>query len=563
MDHNGPPHNFGSISMPKPVAKKATPVTAPTKPKVVPTPSNPHGLAVKYDRVTATVRDLTSPDGPIYAAEWKEILGWETEKEFQKRMAAERPGTKPEEYKYGDDFHCFNTRGEKVRCHNNVNNRPFDIGWCQDLVHTLLQGQWAGPFAIPGETINGETARISRYGRVLSAQHTGSACILADEFLQASRGEKNYDANHPKFPAWNGQENVFVETILVTGLSEDERVTRTIDYVKPRTAADMLFTMELFRNNTANERKEMTRMLAQAIDTLWSRTDTKGYRTHPEIVAFLERHKTLLKCVEHLFQLNSVKAADDGGRKISKLRLSAGMCSTICYLMGCSGPDTDGDVYRNENPPSERNLDWSYYDRACEFWRRLAGHDDFVIVRRALNLLVESAIDKEDNIGLGGRVGEKLALLQKAWIIFKDHPEEAGPPFSEADLEEDGGLYLHYNDLDDKGNKLPNGQIKLVDDADFLGIDCSTTISNWKKVRDTGPPDSGYQPTSDEIEKLAEEARARREAAADAGAATKKRVPEQPGALDKLAAQAAARTGSKPPSSGTKAPAPGPVARKK
>ena len=438
------------------------------------------------------------------------MLGWETEKEYQARMVAEKPDSKPEHWLFGDVFHCLDTDRQKVRCWNNANNRPFDMLWCEDLIHTILHGQWAGPLMVPGETINGETVRVSRHARVLSGQHQGTALVLADEWLQKSRAKSGNEAD-PKWPAWAGHEHPVIETIVITGLSEDERILRTIDYVKPRTTADMLYTMELFRQNTPTERKDMTRMLASAIDLLWARTDTKGYKTHPEVVGFLERHRRLLKCVEHIFIENSVKGAD-GGRKISKLRISAGHASALCYLMACGSEKTTeySDEYRNESPPSEKNLDWTYWDRAQDFWTCLAGARDFIPVRRALGQLVDSSPGNEDNQGLGGRTPEKLAILAKAWERYKDHPASGGPAFDDSDLGQDGCLCLSYSDLDDKGNALPDGQIKLLDVADFYGIDCPDTgsASKTKESRQSAPMPP--PPTPEEIERLTQEALRRR-----------------------------------------------------
>ncbi len=512
--------------MPK-AAKKAPPkqTAAPTTPVASPTPLVPLTTApVKYDKVSILEFSSTSPHGPLTVEDMKLMLDWETEKEWQARMVAEEGG-KPEHYLFGEigpirkdnkqhqPIHCLNSAKEKVVCWNNANNRPFDMGWCEALVHTILAGQWAGPLMVPGETVNGETVRVSKYGRVLSGQHQGTALILADETLALSRANPN-NAADPKYPAWNGHDHPVLETIVITGLSEDERVLRTIDYVKPRTTADMLYTMPVFRENTPVQRKEMTRMLSTGIDTLWTRTKTQGYRTHPEVVGFLERHKTLLKCVDHLFVENAARASADGGRKISKLRLSAGQCAALCYLMGSSNDNGDeqyGDRYRNESPPSEHGLDWKMWDRARKFWALLAGDRGFMPVRMALGRLVDSEMGSEDNQGLGGRVDEKLAIIALAWEHWVK--EELDPPFTDEDLVgPDGVLCLHYTPLDDKGNKLPEGQVKLIEVADFKGIDCPDSIGKGG-VDGKGVPEPP-PPTPTEMARMREEADARRRAAA-------------------------------------------------
>lgn len=456
-----------------------------------------------YDKVEALEYSISSPRGPLTSADIDIIMDWETEEQYQQRKVAELGGELTH-YLYGDVFHCTDEDGKKVRCWNNANNRSFDEGWCEYLIDMILNGVWAGPLMMPGETINGETIRISRYARVLSGQHQMTACKLANQRLQKDRTKLGIEEADLKYPAWKGHKECVIETLVVTGLSEDERILRTIDYVKPRTVADMLFTMPLFRENKPVERKEMTRMSASAIDTLWQRTDTKGYKTHPEVVGFLERHKRLLKCVEHLFVLN--KGGKDDGRRISKLRLSAGTCAALCYLMGSSGPKTDGDAYRNSFPPNEKDLDWSLWDKAKEFWVYLADSDEeaFEPVRHALGRLVDSTTESEDNLGLGGRIQEKLAILAAAWERWKDFKE--GTPFDDDDLGEDGIFTLSYTNKDEKGNILPSKQVRLVDVADFYGIDCPKKVVKdpFRGVAETPPPSTA------DIMRLAEEARARR-----------------------------------------------------
>jgi len=483
-------------------------------------PAAPEPRIIVYDRVGITEYSTSSEHGPLTIADMKEMLGWETEKEYQARAVRDKPESKPEHWLYGDDYHCKNTDDEKVRTWRNANNRSFDDKWSEALEQTLLNGQWAGPLTIPGETVNGETIRISRYGSVLSGQHQMTAAIRANERLQKARTNP---ATIDKYPFWNGHAEVVLESIVITGLSEDPHVLMTIDYVKPRTSADVFFTSAVFREKTQSERKEYCRMLAVAVDLLWDRTDAQGYKTHPEIVGFVERHKKLLGCVDHLAKVNGT------GRRISKLYLSAGQCAALCYLMSTSSPDTDGDVYRNGFPPSESvvgadnqpAIDWWYRDKATEFWEKLAGDRWFLPVRMALERIVKSAADNENNQGLGGTLQEKLAILARAWEIFRNHANNAGPPFTHDDLTEEGALSLSYIDLDDKGNRLPDDQIKLLDVADFYGIDCPDSKikpigrDTERAKRPTRHDDSKSEPmpappTKEEIEQLSQEALERR-----------------------------------------------------
>ncbi len=487
-----------------------------------------------YKKLDIREFSTASEHGPTTPEWWKVVLKWETEEEAQERQMKLYPGTTKDNWAFGDVYHCLDRQKRKVRCWNNANNRPFDQGWCDDLIHTLLVGQWAGPLTIPGETVNGETVRISKYGMVLSGQHQGTACILADEDLQKSRIRMNQTVNstqsrvgqgqtttkidgpvesESEYPAWDGHEHVVLETIVITGMSEDERVLRTIDYVKPRSTADMLFTMPLYRKRNSVERKELTRMLASALEMLWDRTDTRGYKTHPEMAMFLDRHKGhMLDAVEHVFMENLPFAED--GRLISKLYVNAGHASAMAYLMGSSGPKTNSDVYRTLGPPAEKGLDsqgkkfeldWSLWDHALLFWLLLAraGSMDpkrkdlrFEIVRKKIGLLLTSDEDSENNQGLGGKPKEKLAVIAKAWDIWKELPPDHDTPFSEADLEPDGELNLSYTRVDATGKELPDGQVALIDQADFGGIDLPEGIGG--KKRDTRAP-MGVAPTPAQI----------------------------------------------------------------
>lgn len=500
-----------------PKAKKAPAPIQPVAPTPAPAPAPaaaerwaPPNLPILYDKLEVIEYSTASPKGPLEVDNMKLVLGWETESEFKARKVRENPGTKPEAWAWTGDMvqldnpdgtkvtipvHCKNLAGEKVICKYNAQNRSFDASWSEDLQNMIMHGQWAGPHTIPGETVNGETIRISKYGRVISGQHQMTACIIADEYLQIEKGLLGLDAFNRKYPAWSKHNHCFLETIVIRGMSEDPRVLMTVDYVKPRSVADVFYTSEVFKNSTPAERRELCKMLAVETDFAWERTAARGYKTHPELVAFLERHRSMLKCVEHLFAENNPNA----GRRISKLHLNPGQCAALLFIMATSGPKTDGDVYRNENPPTEKNLDWYYKDRAEEFWVLLGSAKEFGPVRTALACLINSTYSNNgDNQGLGGSPAEKLAILAKAWDIYKDHPDSAGAPFSDDDLAHDGALTLSYTDLDvpDKDGVskrlplLPDGrqQLRLLDLADFGGIDCPEVIKTAKATR-TAPPE--------------------------------------------------------------------------
>lgn len=516
--------------MPSAKPKKNKPVqpVAPVQPPdPIPAPTKPiaPGLKKVYDKLEIEERSINSAKGPITVAWMKKALKWETESEWQKRMVAEahaagNADAKPQHFLFGDGVpikpedgggiqpvHCVDMNGEKVICWANQNNRPLDVEWAKAIASMVLYGQWAGPFTVPGGTVNGETIRISEYGRVLSAQHQGTGLIFAAQILAKARADGIDHADSPRYPTWVKHGEPFIESVVIKGLSEDPRILMTVDYLRPRTAADVFYTSPVYGEANPGERRELCKMLASAVDTLWTRTKALGYRTHPEVIGFLERHKKLLKCVEYLFQVNSAKS----NRRISRLHLQAGMCAAINYLMGSSATSgDDSDAYRNMEPaPSEKVLDWSLWDRAEEFWDMLAAHADFDPVRQALYALERSKPNSEDNQGMGGNTPEKLALLAAAWGRWREHSGN-GKPFDKDDLKDGGDLCLSYNDKDDKGNVLPDGKIKLLDIADFLGIDCPETTKTKRAAGTTQVPDPPA-PTREEIAEMAEALRLKRE----------------------------------------------------
>jgi hypothetical protein len=466
-----------------------------------------------YTDVNADRYDTNSSNGPITVQLAKDILYWETEREYGVRMVGHNPGTKPEHWVWKDGYLLQDAskytrkgdrillQGEKVKCQNNLDNRELDIEWSLGLAQTILTGKWAGPFT-GRKTVNGSTIVISSTGKVESGQHQLIALILADQLFQA---------NPEAYPFWHEKvqsgatygdgtpvTGPFIETIVVTGVSEDPDVTMTVDNCRQRTAADVFYTSPLYRNMPTNDRREYSRMTSAAIDLLWERTDAKGYKTLPEIVGFQERHRKMLKCIEHLFQENPKE-----GRPINlKARLTAGQASALCYLMACSSPETDGDVYRNGLPPTEKELDWSRWDKAREFWAMIGNHAQFKIVREALAKLIDSSTDDPNNVGLGGRLAEKLAIIAKAWDVFVAYdPTTGADMFDAADLLEGGALYLAYSDLDAKGNKLEDGKLVFNDLADFKGIDCPQTTS--KTLAAPEPP----APTPEQQEAIKQQLR--------------------------------------------------------
>ncbi len=107
-----------------------------TRPGLTQQPSNTPVQAIIYDKLEVTEFSTAVERGPLTVDEMKDILGWETETQYKKRKVEEdtakgKENCKPEHYIYGEDYHTKNIAGEKVRCTNNLNNRPFDEKWSE------------------------------------------------------------------------------------------------------------------------------------------------------------------------------------------------------------------------------------------------------------------------------------------------------------------------------------------------------------------------------------------------------------------------------------------------
>jgi hypothetical protein len=346
--------------------------------------------------------------GPMTCEIMKKLLGWETEAQYTKRMMSANPGAAEESCKFEVksegrttrivDYTLVDANGEKVMCWNNLRNRPLDEATYSKYGQDILNKGWE---------FNLETFIVSTTGNVVSGQHRGIGFVLACQ-MWARKDErgKHWREVWPEEPT--------IDMLVAFGFVENAKTLRTLDNVRPRTEADVFYTSEFFIKQPNAAKKEMSRMLQVATDMLWKRTRAGNdsfthYQTHSTSVDFVERHKRLLKCVEYLYDANSSE-----GRAISVLKLSAGECSAMMYLMGSS--KTDGDTYHKPAEAadrSEKKCDWTYWDRACEFWTLLAGKSGTMKpVVDALGMI------RDPMKGEGGSKDEQHAVIAKAWGQF-------------------------------------------------------------------------------------------------------------------------------------------------
>jgi hypothetical protein len=353
--------------------------------------------------------------GPLTATQAKQLLKWETEDDYKKRMEVEAKGDVTKAAKkiagFGEEYLLKDTKGNKVKCWNNDGNRPFTISHAYEMAQDILNRRFK---------LNLENIIISRTGKILSGAHRLVALVLAAEMWAN-------DADWQR--KW--QTEPVIETLVAFGGAEDPDTKQTLDNVRPRTLGDIFYTSPIFEALKTYERNECSRSLDYAVDLLWSRTRAgedkfSKYQTHSTSMDFFDRHPRLKVAVKFIFDNNK-------DRQISSANLNTGHAATMLYLMGACASSRE--VYNKD--PGEKSIDWRYWEKAVDFWTLFAKRDDAMQpIREAIGGLAD--IDS----GVSGRASEKLATLIKAWLLFIN-----GKPITAEDLE------LEYGQ-DGNGNRV-------------------------------------------------------------------------------------------------------------
>lgn len=347
-------------------------------PKKVPAPVI--DMPVPYPKIVICGVEIDELNATITESIAKELLGYEEE---------------TKDVKFGKDYLLTLPNGNKVRCTHNTKNRPLDEKHAQKLAQDILNGHWK---------LNLETIIVGLHGQVLSGQHRLLALIIAVSEWRDGANSEHWRGK------WEGEPTI--KALVAFGCSEDKETTRTLDNVKTRTLADVLFADgEVFGNASTSDRKTLTAMVDYAIRCLWHRTGAKNdayspMRTHSESLDFLATHPRILKCVKHLYE-------EDGDGHAIKSLIPLGTASGLLYLMGCA--ETDIELYKDGGMVEEA-LKWGLWKKAQEFWTLLGkGEGGFKLVRKALSDL----IDNEDGV----KLKEREALVIKAWLTYSaDNP---------------------------------------------------------------------------------------------------------------------------------------------
>lgn len=418
----------------------------------------------------------------------KELLGWED-------LPAKDTGAVPELYQLLKKY---------VRLNHNTKNREIVLPWLRTLKQVILRRHWR---------FNGEPIQIGTTGLVISGQHRLLAFIFA--VLEWLDGPQKYYWREG--PSQWGDTPPTLETVVEYGVDESDDVFKTINQGRPASTADILYRSDLFRDAKPRDRSTLAKMTDNATKLLWSRLGSAGKenahaksRTPGEVVDFLSRHGgmggRLLQAVKHVFEENQkpkreAKVNSRTGKKVKDNSppppepigqyVRPGTAAGLLYLMASS--KTDGDLYRDADPPREEVLNFDLWDRACEFWVELgAGASAMKEVRYAIGALY----------GVNGSnyvtPAEKEAVIAKAWGVYS----EGHSPTRE-------DLALRFKLLkDDDGNITGR---TLIDPPGFGGIDCGTEPDKDGEEAEEESSGEATEVPEEELERRREQTRVEKE----------------------------------------------------
>ncbi len=312
-------------------------------------------------------------DGPLTVEIAKEILGWTEESE---------------NIKFGKNYTLKLPDGSKIRCMNNLSNRPFYPQLALDWKLEILRGKWK---------LNGETMVIDRLGCIHEGQHRLIGLVLA---------EIERKGNLQKWTEFWKKE-CFIDAIIIVGISEADEVVNTLGTGKPRSLADVIYRSEFFQDIHQKERARIARVTSYAVKLVWFRTgaDLVSYapkRPHSESLEFIANHPTLLECVKHVYAEDAAKE-----KRISNF-IQLGYAAGLLYLMASCASDSDS--YNEVG--TEEGIDWALKDKAFDFWVHFANKTEDV-------QLLQKHLVAIDNAGSLGR-DQICGAVAKAWNLWSD-----------------------------------------------------------------------------------------------------------------------------------------------
>lgn len=199
----------------------------------------------------------------------------------------------------------------------NVENRPYRSGIAKRYAEDILRGKWK---------LTLETIIFDENGVLTNGQHKLNALINAEE-IRAKDPDYYKEAY-----GWEGE----VTMPVTLAFGADPEGTDLQDRGQQRSAADVLFRREEFKDVKESVLKKLSRDLAVAARLCWLKLGGKDvsdapHFPHSEMLDFIEKHPKLKEMV--LFVHNA-----DGGkdkRVVTHLR-SRGYLAGLAYLFGIS-----------------------------------------------------------------------------------------------------------------------------------------------------------------------------------------------------------------------------------
>lgn len=348
-----------------------------------------------------------SGQGRLTGDQAKEFLGWQEESE---------------NISFKSEFLFKDRRGNKVRCTNNLKNRPFNSSLAWKWMIEVLRGKWR---------MNGETVIIDCKGMIQDGQHRLIGLVWAvQEWI-----------DHPSKWGKYWESEPAIDVTVITGIPSDDETINTINTGKPRSFADALYRSGLFEDYSAKQRQKVARIGQNAVKLIWKRTGQKElseayHMPHSEAFDFIDSHPHICDSIRHIFE-------EDGSANKIGGYVRQGYAAALLYLMGVSASDRD--VYVNER--HEQYLDLKYWDKACDFWTLVANQESQV--EGLLEALLK--IPEEAN-GLLTR-SFQIGYTAKAWDLFRRNKK-----ITENNIE----LLTEETDM---------GFLRLLEYPEFGGID--------------------------------------------------------------------------------------------
>jgi len=165
------------------------------------------------------------------------------------------------------------------------------------------------------------------------------------------------------------------------------------------------------RTISMKDSKVIARSLPYAVRLVMHRTwVVNGFSSKLDdakvVMEFVAGHLRVRQAVTHIWKVT-------GPEKRLDKYITPGYAAGLLYLMGSSASDPA--AYQKADKPNENTLDWSRWNKACDFFAAIAdGSQQMQSVRTALDKPSEDA---------SLSIGERWGLIIKAWLCYSSDKE--------------------------------------------------------------------------------------------------------------------------------------------